>query len=151
MRRGKITSLLLAAVISLTPASSLAHGGRTDLSGGHRDNKNKSGLGSYHYHCGGYSAHLHKNGVCPYSAKTTSKSSTKSTSTSSTKKTSNTSTKKAEIKKAQEKLNELGYDCGTPDGNLGPKTKAAVKKFQKDKGLDIDGSIGPKTKKAMGV
>lgn len=26
-----------------------AHSGRTDASGGHRDNKNASGLGSYHY------------------------------------------------------------------------------------------------------
>lgn len=43
-----------------------AHSGRTDASGGHRDNKNASGLGSYHYHCGGYPAHLHPNGVCPY-------------------------------------------------------------------------------------
>ena len=43
-----------------------AHSGRTDASGGHRDNKNKSGLGSYHYHCGGHPAHLHENGVCPY-------------------------------------------------------------------------------------
>lgn len=43
-----------------------AHSGRTDRYGGHRDNKNKSGLGSYHYHCGGHPAHLHENGVCPY-------------------------------------------------------------------------------------
>lgn len=43
-----------------------AHSGRTDSSGGHHDYKNKSGLGSYHYHCGGYPAHLHPNGVCPY-------------------------------------------------------------------------------------
>jgi hypothetical protein len=42
-----------------------AHSGRTDSQGGHRDNKNVSGLGSYHYHHG-YSAHLHPNGVCPY-------------------------------------------------------------------------------------
>ena len=44
-----------------------AHSGRTDAYGGHRDNKNKSGLGNYHYHCGGHPAHLHTNGVCPYS------------------------------------------------------------------------------------
>lgn len=44
-----------------------AHSGRTDANGGHKDNKNVSGLGSYHYHCGGYPAHLHENGVCPYS------------------------------------------------------------------------------------
>lgn len=43
-----------------------AHSGRTDAHGGHKDNKNASGLGSYHYHCGGYPAHLHENGVCPY-------------------------------------------------------------------------------------
>lgn len=36
-----------------------AHSGRTDANGGHKDNKNKSGLGSYHYHCGGHPAHLH--------------------------------------------------------------------------------------------
>lgn len=42
-----------------------AHSGRTDSSGGHRDNKNVSGLGYYHYHHG-YKAHLHPDGVCPY-------------------------------------------------------------------------------------
>lgn len=45
--------------------SAFAHSGRTDGSGGHRDNRNASGLGSYHYHHG-YSAHLHKGGYCPY-------------------------------------------------------------------------------------
>ena len=48
-------------VLWLRPCS-----GRTD---GHADIvtiKIKSGLGSYHYHCGGYPAHLHTNGVCPY-------------------------------------------------------------------------------------
>lgn len=44
-----------------------AHSGRTDSSGGHRDNRNASGLGYYHYHCGGYPPHLHPGGVCPYS------------------------------------------------------------------------------------
>lgn len=43
-----------------------AHSGRTDGNGGHHDYKNKSGLGAYHYHCGGHPAHLHPNGVCPY-------------------------------------------------------------------------------------
>ena len=43
-----------------------AHPGRTDAQGGHLDYKNKSGLGSYHYHCGDHEAHLHPNGVCPY-------------------------------------------------------------------------------------
>lgn len=45
-----------------------AHGGRTDSSGGHRDNNNVSGLGYYHYHCNGHPPHLHENGICPYSS-----------------------------------------------------------------------------------
>lgn len=50
-----------------------AHSGRTDSNGGHKDNKNKSGLGSYHYHCGGYPAHQHSGGVCPYAGNGTTK------------------------------------------------------------------------------
>ncbi len=45
-----------------------AHSGRTDASGGHKDNQNKSGLGPYHYHHG-YGPHLHDGGICPYSSK----------------------------------------------------------------------------------
>lgn len=59
--------ILLIICIAFMPMAAFAHSGRTDSSGGHRDNKNKSGLGSYHYHCGGHPAHLHPNGVCPYS------------------------------------------------------------------------------------
>ena len=58
--------LILSLVILCVSLNSYAHSGRTDANGGHRDNKNASGLGSYHYHCGGYPAHLHTNGVCPY-------------------------------------------------------------------------------------
>lgn len=65
-------------VFSTVPGTVQAHSGRTDSSGGHHDNKNVSGLGSYHYHCGGYPAHLHSGGVCPYS----SSASTSDTSTS---------------------------------------------------------------------
>ena len=72
----KAVGLMAAVVIAVSPAvesvnspfiiTAEAHPGRTDSSGGHHDNKNKSGLGSYHYHCGGHPAHLHPNGVCPY-------------------------------------------------------------------------------------
>lgn len=81
--KGKIISILLIvlSVISIG-ITTYAHSGKTDSSGGHRDNKNKSGLGSYHYHCGGHPAHLHTNGVCPYSSSSSSKS-TKTTSSSS--------------------------------------------------------------------
>ena len=53
-------------VSNMTMITAEAHQGRTDAQGGHHDYKNKSGLGSYHYHCGGHEAHLHPNGVCPY-------------------------------------------------------------------------------------
>ncbi len=60
---------------------SFAHSGKTDGNGGHKDNKNKSGLGSYHYHCGGYPAHLHSGGVCPYKTTTIATTSTTTKST----------------------------------------------------------------------
>jgi hypothetical protein len=81
----RIFTLLMALFIVCTPAQVNGHSGRTDGNGGHRDNKNKSGLGYYHYHCGGYPAHLHTNGVCPYSdggsQKSTVNNSRKSSST----------------------------------------------------------------------
>lgn len=77
--RVKIVSILLIAFSAISIGiNTYAHPGKTDSSGGHRDNKNKSGLGSYHYHCGGNTAHLHTNGVCPYSTSSSSKSSTSS-------------------------------------------------------------------------
>ena len=69
-----ITTFLIIAISGV----SFAHSGRTDSSGGHKDNQNKSGLGSYHYHCGGNPPHLHDNGVCPYSLSSSSYSSSSS-------------------------------------------------------------------------
>lgn len=39
------TLLVILAVLICVPLTVLSHGGRTDSSGGHRDNKNVSGLG----------------------------------------------------------------------------------------------------------
>jgi peptidoglycan hydrolase-like protein with peptidoglycan-binding domain len=46
-------------------------------------------------------------------------------------------------------LGMAGYDPGPVDGNLGPKTLEAVKKFQRDKGLKVDGKIGYQTLTAL--
>lgn len=82
----KVSSSFLIFILVLTmPLTALAHSGRTDSSGGHRDNKNKSGLGSYHYHCGGYPAHLHDGGVCPYTYDNNSYTSNSSASPTVTK------------------------------------------------------------------
>lgn len=78
MKNKGIKKLIIGLLTVILACTSLfAHSGRTDSSGGHRDNKNKSGLGSYHYHCGGYPAHLHENGVCPYKSGATIASSNK--------------------------------------------------------------------------
>lgn len=87
-----LTIIAILCLIIAIAGNSFAHSGRTDSSGGHKDNKNKSGLGSYHYHCGGYPAHLHDNGVCPYSSTSYSSESTNNTnSTASTESSSSES------------------------------------------------------------
>lgn len=55
--RNKIIAMGLGIMVAGTSVSYIntysvitaeAHSGRTDSNGGHKDNKNKSGLGSYH-------------------------------------------------------------------------------------------------------
>lgn len=153
-RINKFLIILLIMTVAFAPIydyhinmiTAEAHSGRTDSSGGHKDNKNKSGLGSYHYHCGGNPAHLHDNGVCPYST-----DSNKNSTSSSSKKEKKSTISTEVVQKVQEALNALGYDCGTPDGVFGKKTKAALKEFQEDNGLKKDGIIGPKVKKALNI
>lgn len=53
------------------------------------------------------------------------------------------------VKALQEKLNSLGYNSGAADGIFGVKTEAAVKQFQKAKGLTADGIVGVKTSAAL--
>lgn len=55
------------------------------------------------------------------------------------------------VKTLQTYLIELGYDCGRwgADGDFGDATELAVKKFQKDKGLEVDGVVGENTWAAL--
>jgi len=64
--RSFVAILCLVALLVTATFTAFAHSGRTDSSGGHKDKKNKSGLGPYHYHCGGYPAHLHTDGWCRF-------------------------------------------------------------------------------------
>lgn len=57
--------------------------------------------------------------------------------------------KGAQVKAIQILLNGYGYNCGTADGEFGAKTEAALKKFQKAKGLQADGICGTETTKAL--
>ncbi len=49
------------------------------------------------------------------------------------------------VKGIQAALNCLGYDAGQPDGIFGANTEAAVKAFQRNKGLTVDGIVGKQT------
>jgi uncharacterized protein (TIGR02594 family) len=51
----------------------------------------------------------------------------------------------SEVKQVQVRLKELGFFQGTPQGNFGPLTDAAVRAFQAANGLKVDGLVGPNT------
>lgn len=49
------------------------------------------------------------------------------------------------LRDAQARLNELGYNAGLPDGAMGGKTTAALRAYQKDKGLAASGRLDAAT------
>lgn len=49
----------------------------------------------------------------------------------------------------QERVTELGYDAGRPDGLFGARTEQALRNFQRDYGLAVDGICGPATVRAL--
>lgn len=51
-----------------------------------------------------------------------------------------------DVKRLQETLNSLGFNCGKADGIFGAKTKTAVQAFQSAYGLTADGIVGAKTR-----
>ncbi len=50
-----------------------------------------------------------------------------------------------DVEDLQRALNHVGFDCGRPDGILGPATIGALVDFQRNCGLDSDGICGRKT------
>src|SRR5256885_6869473 len=55
------------------------------------------------------------------------------------------------VQQAQQALNDKGFDAGTPDGKLGPHTKAALNKFQQSQGISASGQLDGQTLAALGV
>jgi peptidoglycan hydrolase-like protein with peptidoglycan-binding domain len=45
----------------------------------------------------------------------------------------------ATVREIQQGLQRLGYNPGAADGRMGPKTAAAIRKYQQDNGLTVDG------------
>ncbi|WP_097027902.1 peptidoglycan-binding protein [Clostridium peptidivorans] len=139
----KLKSLSLSLIIALLFSStSFAHPGRTDSNGGHHVRTSGWGyeVGTYHYHSGPYAGYtVNYSGEIPQAFKT------KSTNISSA--TSNY----GQVQKIQTKLNSLGYNCGTPDGIMGAKTKEAIMKFQKANKMVVDGIPGPQTLRKLGL
>jgi peptidoglycan hydrolase-like protein with peptidoglycan-binding domain len=55
------------------------------------------------------------------------------------------------VRSAQQALNDKGFNVGTVDGQMGPNTEAAIKKFQQSKGLPQSGNLDEQTLAALGV
>ena len=55
-----------------------------------------------------------------------------------------------EVRQAQKKLNDLGYQSGQVDGVLGPRTQAALRDFQQAKNIAVTGRLDEKTTNALG-
>ena len=51
----------------------------------------------------------------------------------------------------QKALNDAGFNCGTPDGKAGQKTAAALREYQKSKGINVNGVITDELLDALGV
>ncbi|MEM9734311.1 MAG: peptidoglycan-binding protein [Pseudomonadota bacterium] len=55
------------------------------------------------------------------------------------------------VKKAQAMLNQRGFNVGTPDGLIGPKTKRAIMEFQRSAGIPVTGKVDSKLVEALGI
>ena len=60
-------------------------------------------------------------------------------------------TDKETVKKVQQALNDMGFDCGTPDGAAGKKTRAAITDYQSVNGMEPTGTIDDALLSALGL
>jgi len=57
----------------------------------------------------------------------------------------------ARVKEVQQALQQQGYEIGSVDGVMGQKTRKALRKFQKEKGLNANGQLNDETLAALNV
>ena len=55
----------------------------------------------------------------------------------------------SQVSQIQQALNEKGFNVGTVDGQMGAKTKAALKQFQQAQGLQPSGKVDQQTLAAL--
>ncbi len=58
---------------------------------------------------------------------------------------------RAVVRLVQQTLNNLGFDCGTPDGLAGSKTVNAIVAYQTQQGLPTDGIVTDALLQSMGI
>jgi peptidoglycan hydrolase-like protein with peptidoglycan-binding domain len=55
----------------------------------------------------------------------------------------------SQVRMVQQKLESLGFDPGPIDGKWGPRTRLALKDFQRVKELEVTGRLNANTKEAL--
>ena len=58
---------------------------------------------------------------------------------------------RARLRQVQERLQAAGFAPGPLDGQLGPQTRAALRRYQQRKGLRVTGNPDPQTLKALRI
>lgn len=56
-----------------------------------------------------------------------------------------------QVRELQQKLSSEGFSPGLVDGVLGPRTRAAIRRFQEDNGLSVTGTATEETLSELGV
>jgi hypothetical protein len=58
---------------------------------------------------------------------------------------------RARLRQVQERLQAAGLAPGPLDGQLGPQTRAALRRYQQHHGLRVTGTLDPQTLQALGI
>lgn len=139
MRIKVLATLAICASLALSPSTSFAHhgGGHHNYDYHNYDYHNYDYDYDYHsnYDCSNCPAHAHVDGVCPYYSDDASYQCYRAST----------------VKKVQNKLNNLGYNCGNADGVYGAKTKNCIKKYQRKKNMTVNGRISQKLLKKLKI